>query len=253
MLPEVERLNLFARALRPAALAVVCAAGAAAAQAQIVPQQQPPVRRGPLPPTGRSPLPPIGGTPQPGDPTRDRNAPTMKKPDAAEVTPTRATSRYDAERDATYVNVPVTLLAHKSVKDPKGALRFEGREVVLNFQFAYRGRQTYDLASAFLILESTAAPTEPDRLSGPRTLRINADPYEYDYERLDYRTELVSPVGAPGQQLRKEIAAFKLPAEDLPQLTGAGRLLVKFGSESFTVMSGQLSELRRTLAVGADK
>jgi hypothetical protein len=177
----------------------------------------------------------------------------MKKPEPTGPPPSRPRRSYDAKRDATYVNVDITLLAHRDVKDPRGAYRYEGREVTLTFQLAYRGAQTYDLVSAFLIAESTTLPGEADKLSAVSRLEIKADLYEYAYERLDYQTELVAPVGALTQRLRKEVAAFKLPPEDLPQLANAGRLLVKLGAESFTVKSPQLSELRRTLAAGADR
>ena len=250
---KIERLNSLTRALRPAALALLCAAAAPAAQAQIVRDPQPPIHRGPLPPVGRSRLPPIGGDLPTGDRPPDGNAPTMKKPDTVEVPSSRSRRSYDAKRDATYVNVDITLLAHRDVKEPKGALRFEGREVTLTFQLAYRGKQTHDLVSAYLIVESTAAPTEAEKLAAVTRLEINADPYEYAYERADYLTESVAPVGALTQQLRKEIAAFKLPTEDLPHLAGAGRLLVNLGTESFAVKSPQLSELRRTLAAGASR
>jgi hypothetical protein len=238
MLTRTEQLKFFARAL-PTAFALLCAAAAPLAAQQLPPISAPPVtpeqrrRRDVLLDTARQP--------------------TMKKPDAVEVPASRARRSYDAQRDATYVNVAVTLLAHRSVKDPKGAPRFEGREVTLTFQLAYRGKETYDLVSAYLIVESTAAPDEADKLGAVRRLEINADPYEYGYERVDYQTELVAPIGAVAQQLRKEIAAFKLPTEDLPQYANAGRLVVKFGAESFTVKSPQLTELRRTLAAGAGK
>ena len=257
MLPTVERLNSCARVLLPAALLFVAAA-ALPARAQIGrdPQNpQPPIRRGPLPPITTHPLPPNVGNPSPSP---GGNSPTMKKPEPTALPPSRPRRSYDAKRDVTYVNVDITLLAHKSVKDSKGAKdsrgvpRFEGREVVLTFQLAYQGRQTYDLVSAFLIVESTAATGEPDKLSAAPQLAINADPYEYTYERLDYQTEQIAAFGSVTQPLRKEITAFKLPTEDLPQITNAGRLVVKIGAETFTVKSPQLSELRRTLAAGPD-
>lgn len=247
---KVARLNFFARLAGPAVLALVCAALPLVAQAQIVRDPQPPGRRGPLPPIRTEPYPPSRPDPPP---SRDPSSPTMKKPEPAGPPPSRPRRSYDAKRDATYVNVDITLLAHKAVKDSRGAYRFEGREVTLTIQLAYRGTHTYDLVSAFLIVESTAAPGEPDKLSAARRLEINADPYEYAYDRLDYQTELVAPVGYVTQQLRKEIAAFRLPPEDLPQLVNTNRLLIKLGAESFTVKSPQLSELRRTLAAGADK
>ena len=233
---RTELLKSFARALLPSAFALVCAASPLAAQ------QLPPISRPPITPEERRRRDVLLDT---------ARQPTMKKPDAVEVPASRARRSYDPKRDATYVNVDITLLAHKSVREPKGALRFEGREVTLTFQLAYRGRQTHDLVSAYLIVESTAAPAEAEKLAAVRRLEINADPYEYDYERADYQTDMVAPVGAITQQLRKEIAAFKLPTEDLPQLTNAGRLVVKLGAETFTVKSPQLSELRRTLAAGA--
>lgn len=247
MLPTNTRLKLFARLLLPASFACVCLAGSAAAQTP--PDQQPPIYH-PEPPN-RMPRPPatikrevlVGPPPQA----------TMKRADTVGLPPSRPPRTYDSKRDATYVNVDVQLLAHRAVKEPKGALRFEGREVTLTFQLAYRGAQTYDLVGAYLILESTAERAEADRLSAPRQLEIKADPYEYAYERLDYQTEAVVPAKAIPQQLRKEVAAFKLPPEDLPHIAGAGRLVVKFGAETFNVASAQLNELRRTLAAGAAK
>jgi hypothetical protein len=235
---KIERLKSFARALPPPVFALLCMAAPLAAQ------QLPPISAPPVTPEQRRRRDVLLDT---------AREPTMKKPGAVEVPASRARRSYDAQRDATYVNVAITLLAHRDVKDPKGVLRFEGREVTLTFQLAYRGKETYDLVSAYLIVESTAAPDEAVKLGAVRRLEINADPYEYSYERLDYQTELVAPIGAVAQQLRKEIAAFRLPPEDLPQYANAGRLVVKFGTESFTVKSPQLTELRRTLAAGAGR
>ena len=251
MIQQLTRLKFFARLLLPAAFACVCLTASAAAQ--VVIEKPPPDRR--EPPDRRQPpiRPPatikrevlVGPPPEPAS----------KKADTVGLPASRPPRSYDAKRDATYVNVDVTLLAHRAVKEPKGKgpLRFEGRELTLTFQLAYRGAQTYDLIGAYLILESTAERAEADRLSGPRQLEIKADPYEYSYERLDYQTEAVVPVKAIEQQLRKEVAAFRLPTEDLPQIAGAGRIVVKLGAETFHVPSAQLTELRRTLAAGASK
>lgn len=246
MLQQITRLSFFARLLRPAALACVCLAGSAAAQ-EPPPRIEPPVQpRPPIRPPATIKREVIVGPPQ---------QQSMKKAETVGLPASRPPRSYDAKRDATYVNVDVTLLAHKAVKEPKGKgpLRFEGREVTLTFQLAYRGAQTYDLVGAYLILESTAERAEADRLSAPGQLVIKADPYEYSYERLGYQTEAVVPTKAVEQQLRKEIAAFKLPPEDLPQIAGAGRIVVKFGAETFNVASAQLTELRRTLAAGTGK
>ncbi|HLL74935.1 MAG TPA: hypothetical protein VK421_06690 [Pyrinomonadaceae bacterium] len=243
MLPGIERPKSFARPALLVAFACACLAGSAEAQ-------QPPIDRPPAerrPPIIRPPA-TIRREVVVGPPPES----TMKKPDTIGLPASREPRSYDAGRDATYLNVPVTLIAHRAVKEPKGAtFRFEGRELTLTFHLAYRGKETYDLVSAYLLVESTAAKEEAERLGAVRQLEINADPYEYTYERLDYQTEPVVPARAVAQQLRKETAAFRLPTEDLPQLAGAGRLVVKLGAETFTVKSPQLSELRRTLAAGA--
>ena len=241
----VTRLKFFARLLPSAALACACLAAPAAAQVVIdrppPDQRQPPIR--PPATIKREVL--VGPPPEP----------SLKKPDAIRLPASRPPRSYDAKRDATYVNVDVTLLAHRAVKEPKGKgpLRFEGRELTLTFQLAYRGAQTYDLIGAYLILESTAEHAEADRLSALSQFTIKADPYEYSYERLDYQTEAVVPINTIAQQLRREVAAFRLPTEDLPQIAGAGRIVVKLGAETFNVASAQLTELRRTLAAGVSK
>jgi hypothetical protein len=246
MHPTIERLKSAARALLPfasrprvltaSAFALLCAAAAVAAQ------QLPPISSPPVTPEQRRRRDILLDTTRPAEPS-------LKRPDTVGL-PARERRTYDAGRDATYLNVPVTLEAHKVIKEKKGALRFEGRELTLIFQLAYRGRQTYDLVSAYLLVESTAA--RGGRLSDAARLEIKADPYEYAYERADYQTEAITPVNAPAQQLSREVAAFRLPTEDLPQIAGAGRIVVKLGPETFNVASSQLSDLRRTLAAGAD-
>lgn len=233
-----ERLNLFARLLPAAALAGLCLAADAAAQ------QLPPISQPPVTPEQRRKRDVLLDTTRP---------PTMKEPAAVAVPASRERRSYDPKRDATYVNVDITLIAHKEAKDSQGKPRFEGREVTLTFQLAYRGRQTYDLVSAYIIVESTAAPEEADRLSAVRRLELKADLYEYAYERADYQTEMVAPIGAAAQRLRKELAAFKMLPADLGQIVNSGRLDLKLGAESFTVRSPQLTELRRTVAAGAEK
>ena len=248
MLTRTGRINSLTRVLRSGALlAPLCLTAATVAPAQ----QQPPIMQPPI----------ISQPPVTPEQRRKRDVlldvtprePTMKKPATVGLPPPRAGRSYDSARNATYLNVPVTLISHTAVKEPKGALRFEGREVTLTFQLAYRGAQTYDLISAYLIVESTAPRAEADKLAGVRQMEINADPYEYAYERLDYQTDPVTPTTPIRQELLKEVIVFKLPPEDLPQLTGAGRLLVKLGPDTYTVKSPQLSELRRTLAAGAGR
>lgn len=224
------------------ALAVICVCALAAASAGARQQRQPPAAGG-------------------------GQAPTMKRPDKIEVPPARARRSYDRARDATYVNIDITLLA-RPADDPaagkgrgkdKGkaaAPAFTGREVKLTFQLAYRGAHTYDLVAAFLIVESVAAPGAGDKLADARQLVVGADPYEFTYERADYQTESVALMGAATAdtpRVRRETAAFKLPTEDLPQIANAGRLAVKVGAEQFAVRSAQLTELRRTLAAGVDQ
>ena len=199
--------------------------------------------------------------------------PTLKRPDRIEVPPARPRRSYDRARDATYVNIDITLLARPAVAEAadkgKGKAKdkdkgkaaatapaFAGREVTLTFQLAYRGAHTYDLVGAYLIVESVAAPAAGDKLAEARQLVVGADPYEFTYERTGYQTETVALTGAATAAtppVRREIAAFKFPAEDLPQIVNAGRLAIKVGAEEFAVKSAQLTELRRTLAAGVDQ
>jgi hypothetical protein len=197
----------------------------------------------------------------------------MKKPDRVEVPPARARRSYDRARDATFVNIEITLLAPPAPepgagREAKGKGKdgakggsapppaFAGRQVTLTFQLAYRGANTYDLIVAYLIVESTAAPEAAARLHDATRLELRADPYEFTYERADYKTETVALTGAANAStppVRRELAAFKLPPEDLPQITGAGALVLKLGAETFPIRSAQLTELRRTLANGANE
>lgn len=208
--------------------------------------------------------------PQPGQ--KPAQAPTMKRPDEIEVPPARARRSYDRARDATYVNIDVMLLARPAAakiaekgkgkdkakdKDKSAAApapAFEGREVTLTFQLAYRGAHTYDLVAAYLIVESVAPPGAGDKLTDARQLVVGADPYEFIYERADYRVETVALAGAATAStppVRRELAAFRVPTEDLPPIANAGRLAIKVGAEGFAVKSAQLTELRRTLTAGA--
>ena len=228
------------------AVTVLClCALAASASSPVVARRQPPVT--------------VGG-----------QSPTMKRPDKIEVPPARARRSYDRARDATYVNIDITLLARPAAAEgadkgkgkdkDKGkaaaAPAFAGREVTLTFQLAYRGAHTYDLIAAYLIVESVAAPAAGDKLTEARQLVVGADPYEFTYERADYKTETVTLTGAATAatpSVRRETAAFKLPVEDLPQIANAGRLAIKVGAEAFPVKSAQLTELRRTLTAGVDQ
>ena len=207
-------------------------------------------------------------------------SPTMKRPDKIEVPPARARRSYDRARDATYVNIDITLVARPAPaaesadaestggaksrgKDKRRddaaaatAPAFSGREVTLTFQLAYRGAHTYDLVAVYVIVESVAPPGAGDKLAGARQLVIGADPYEFTYERADYQTETVALAGAATAAtppVRRETAAFRVPAEDLPQIANAGRLALKVGAEEFAVRSAQLTELRRTLTAGVDQ
>lgn len=229
------------------ALAVTSASPAAARQQQQ--QQQPP-----------PPPPAAGGGGQ---------APSMKRSDKIEVPPARARRSYDPERKATYVNIDITLLARpapapvvkaKGKDKDKGraaaAPALTGREVTMTFQLAYRGVQTYDLIAVYLIVESVAAPEAGDKLTEARRLEVGADPYVYTYERADYKTEAVTLTGAVDAStppVRRELAAFRVPTEDLPQIANAGRLAIKIGAEEFAVRSAQLTELRRTLVAGVEE
>lgn len=247
------------------AFASLCLCVVAATSSPSVARQQPRPQQPPPPPA------PAGG-----------QSPTMKRPGKIEVPPARARRSYDRARDATYVNVDIILVARhaaevgaaaaagesadgaksrgKDKRRPAAAATtapaFSGREVTLTFQLAYRGAHTYDLVAVYVIVESVAPPGAGDKLAGARQLVIGADPYEFTYERADYQTETVTLAGAATAAtppVRRETAAFRVPAEDLPQIANAGRLALKVGAEEFAVRSAQLTELRRTLTAGVDQ
>jgi hypothetical protein len=208
-------------------------------------------------------LPTSSTPPPPAKPGRDEPPPpTMKKSERVDVAPSHARRAYDPAHDTTYVSVDIPLVSHTQRKLPSGALAFEGRDVTLTFQLAYRGKRTEDLRAAYLILESTSEPpasgTAPDaaagdRLSAALRLELRADAYEYAYERADYKTGTAEQTGAAQKNaptLKREVALFRIETEDLAAISSANRLELKLGTETFTVKSPQLSDLRRTLANG---
>jgi hypothetical protein len=194
-------------------------------------------------------------TPQPtSTPGRDEPpAPTMKKPDKLEIAPSHAHRAYDAAHDTTYVNVDIPLVSHVERKLSAGALAFEGRDLLLTFQLAYGGKRTDDLRAAYIVVESTSNGDAGDHLSAARRLELSADVYEYTYERTDYKTGIAEQSGAAlkgAPPLRREIAIFRIETADLSEISFANRLELKLGTETYTVKSPQLIDLRHTLATG---
>jgi hypothetical protein len=202
---------------------------------------------------------PPSTTPQPtAKPARNEPPPTMKKSERVDAVPSHARRAYDAAHDTTYVNVDIALVSHTGRKLASGAVAFEGRDVTLTVQLAYRGKRTEDLRAAYVVLESTSAPDSApaesgDRLSAARRLELRADAYEYAYERVDYKTGVAEQTGAAQKNappLKREVAIFRIETEDLSPISSANQLELKLGAETFTVKSSQLSDLRRTLANG---
>lgn len=229
-------------ALTTAALCFFFAASCAAARAQI---------------PGRLPFPyPTPIRPQPTEPSGPEapGAPTMKKPAHVEVAPSHQRRTYDAAHDATYLNVDIPLATHTERKVAAGALAFEGRDLLLVFQLAYAGKRTDDLRAAYLVLETTYPPAEPgDRLANVRHIDLGADPYEYAYDRTDYKAGAAEQSGAAGRDapaLKREIAVFKMELEDLQHIADATRLELKLGAETYTVKSPQLADLRHVIVTG---
>jgi hypothetical protein len=211
-------------------------------------------------------LPPSTTPPPTAKPARDEPPPTMKKSERVDAVPSHSRRAYDAEHDTTYVNVDIALVSHTGRKLASGAVAFEGRDMTLTFQLAYRGKRTEDLRAAYVVLESTAAPDPAgaasgaassaesgDRLSAALRLELRADAYEYAYERIDYKTGVAEQIGAAQKNappLKREVAIFRIETEDLSPISSANQLELKLGTETFTVKSSQLSDLRRTLANG---
>lgn len=202
---------------------------------------------------GRLP-PSVTPTPTPKPGLEPPPPPTMKKIERVDAAPSHARRSYDAAHDTTYINVDIALVSHTTRTLPSGALAFEGRDVTLTFQLAYRGKRTEDLTAAYLVLESTSAPADTgDRLRAALRLELRADAYEYAYDRVDYKTGAAEQSGAAQKNappLKREVAIFRIETEDLAAISSANRLELKLGAEPFTVKSSQLSDLRRTLANG---
>jgi hypothetical protein len=182
-------------------------------------------------------------------PAQDKTkAPSMKKPEHAELPPTRLRKYYDRAHNATYLNVDMTLL---NCATPPPAC---ARAVKLTVQLIYQGTTTADLKTAYLFVESATPQGQAARLNAVKQIDIKADAYEYSYPRTDYQTASVvltnAPPSAPPWQ--KEVIAFVVPLDDLPQLAAAGRLELKLGAENFTVNSVELTNLRHALSAGAE-
>ncbi|HEX8180673.1 MAG TPA: hypothetical protein VF525_14085 [Pyrinomonadaceae bacterium] len=182
---------------------------------------------------------------------QDRKEPSLKQPEKSVVPPIMLRKRYDRALNVTYVNVdiPLTNPARKNGAG-NGAT---ARDVTLIFQLVYKGAATSDLSMVYLFVQSLAGRAAEDVLSSVQQIEFNAEGYQYSYARVNYQTELVEATG--GTQgtlpLKREIAVFKLSPDDLPQMTNANSLKLKLGAEQFIVKSTQLTELRRTLVVGA--
>jgi hypothetical protein len=205
-------------------------------------------------------LPTTTSTPQPSaSPGRgEPPPPTMKKIERVDVAASHSRRSYDAAHDTTYVNVDIPLVSHTERKLAPGALAFEGRDVTLTFQLAYRGKRTEDLRAVYAIVESTSAPPASGAesgalLSAALRLELHADAYQYAYERADYKAGAVEQSGTvrrDAPSLKREVALFRMETGDLTEISAATRLEVKLGAETFTVKSPQLTDLRRTLANG---
>lgn len=196
-------------------------------------------------------VPPLGAR-QPAQ-GQDKQSPSLKKPEKSVVPTAMLRKHYDRALNLTYVNVDITLLGRADAKQPGGSKGAPAREVKLTFQLVYKGATTADLATtAYLFVESVTGRQEGDRLSTVEQMEINAEGYEYSYARVNYQTELIEATGGVEGTipLKRETAVFKLPTDDLPQLTNANSLKIKLGAEQFVVKSPQLKELRSTLVSG---
>lgn len=203
---------------------------------------------------GRLPVP----LPKPSPtPARDETTPTMKKAEHVAAAPSHEHRAYDAAHDATYVNVDIPVISHTERALAPGAVAFEGRDLTLTFQLAYRGKRTDDLVAAYLVVESTTAPDDTvEHLSAARRLELHADAYEYAYDRTDYKTGTVEQTGAVQRgapALRREVAIFRLEVADLSEIAPANRVELKLGAEQLTLKSPQLTDLRRALATGGSQ
>jgi hypothetical protein len=178
-------------------------------------------------------------------------APSLKKVERTEAPPARPRKLYDREHNATYLNVDIPLLSRNAAKVLAGAQSSPVRDVALTFQLVYKGATTADLSAVYLIIESTAVPEQGPKLAAIKEIEINADDYQYSYERVDYKTETVE-INPKLPVEQRESVVFKMLTDDLPQLTNANSLKLKFGTEQYTVRSPQLAALRSALVNGED-
>jgi len=188
---------------------------------------------------------------QPAPQAQKPASPSLKKVERTEAPPARPRKYYDREHNATYLNVDIPLLSRNAAKVLAGAASSPVRDVALTFQLVYKGVTTADLSAVYLIIESTAAPEQGAKLAAIKEIEINADDYQYSYERVDYKTESVeiSPT-RPAEQ--RESVVFKLLTDDLSQFTNANSLKLKFGTEQYTIRSPQLAALRSALVNGEE-
>src|SRR2546423_15673127 len=82
-------------------------------------------------------------------------SPSLKKVEKTEAPPARPSKRYDSARNVTYVNVDIPLLSRSAEKVASGAGASPARELTLVFQLIFKGAHTADLASAYLLAQST--------------------------------------------------------------------------------------------------
>jgi hypothetical protein len=183
----------------------------------------------------------------------EQKSPTLKKPEKSVVPPPMLRRRYDRALNVTYVNVDIPLVK-RAAGASAGGKGAAGREVTLTFQLVYKGARTDDLGAVYLFVQSVAGRQEAERLNAVQEIEIDAEGYRYSYARVNYQTELVEAKGGVEGTipLKREIVGFKLPPDDLPQMTNANSLKLKVGAEQFVVHSPQLAELRSTLASGEE-
>ena len=146
--------------------------------------------------------------------------PSLKKVEKAEHQPTPVNKRYDRTRNATFVNVTVPSSTRSGNEQAGGDGRASAWGVDLVFQLVYRGTSTTDLAVTYLMVEPIAGGDQYEKLRDVKLVEINAEGYQYRYERIDSKTDQPESTGdtqsthLPG----KAIIAFKLPPDDLSRM-----------------------------------
>lgn len=183
---------------------------------------------------------------------RFKRPPSLKKTEKTEAaaSPSAVRKRYDSARNVTYVSIDIPLSDQNAEKLASVEDAASTPGMSLTFQLIYKGDATTDLTAAYLILNAISVKkNRSEELSSIKQLEIEAEGYQYSYERIDYKTDArESNTDSPNAlSPKKEILVFRLLLDDLPQIANSNKVEVTLGKQKFVIKSMQLLDLRSKL------